>query len=81
MDSNHLDPEIMQLPSEHEELSHLLALLPAKVIRGLFTVDVTLSSLDVSSEYIAVGTNVGVVYLYDRPSKVLSKLNTNVSNL
>ena len=57
------------LPREYEELTHMLASLPSKMIQGLSTADVVLTSIDVTFECIAVGTNVGLVYLYDRTNQ------------
>ena len=69
---------VMNLPQELEELTDLLSTLPTKSVKGLFTKDIFYTALDVTEEYIAVGTSVGTVLLYERNNKTCRKLSTKV---
>ncbi|XP_074662450.1 tectonin beta-propeller repeat-containing protein 2-like [Tubulanus polymorphus] len=65
---------------EFEPLNKLLKILPHRAQKGLFTVEVRYSCIDVCDEYIAVGSNIGVVFLYDRKKETLQRLNTANKN-
>ncbi|KAF2882582.1 hypothetical protein ILUMI_23599 [Ignelater luminosus] len=67
---------------EWAPLTDLFNRLPAKVQNGLFTYDIKLTCVDVLPEFLALGTNFGLVYWYDRKKRDLQKLrceHTNVS--
>lgn len=59
---------------EFAPLTHLLSQIPQHAQRGLSRVDVKLTCLDVIAEYIAIGSNVGVVFLYDRTKNTVTRL-------
>lgn len=59
---------------EWAPLSGLLREVPLTVRRGLFLENVTLTCVDAIPEYIAVGTNIGVVYWYNRESHNVQRL-------
>ncbi|KAL3216248.1 hypothetical protein MRX96_006437 [Rhipicephalus microplus] len=59
---------------EFAPLTHLLSQLPQNAQRGLTRVGVKLTCLDVVAEYIAIGSNVGVVFLYDRTKNTVTRL-------
>lgn len=59
-------------------LSDLFSLLPAKAKSGLFYHDVKLTCVDVLPEFLALGTNLGIVYWYDRKRKNLQRLRCEV---
>lgn len=59
---------------EFAPLTHLLSQLPQHAQRGLSKIDVKLTCLDVIAEYIAIGSNVGVVFLYDRTKNVVTRI-------
>lgn len=63
---------------EHEPLSHLLSILPQKAQKGLSSLPIEYTCIDVTPEYIALGTNVGLVLLYDRLAQSLQRLNCKV---
>ncbi len=63
---------------EHEPLSHLLSSLPLKAQKGLSSIPIEYTCIDVSPEYIALGSTVGVVFLYDRLGQQLQRLNCKV---
>ncbi|XP_078452755.1 tectonin beta-propeller repeat-containing protein 2 isoform X1 [Lampetra planeri] len=67
-------PEAMAL-RECGPLYAVTNALPARVSRGLRSVPLRLSVLDASSEYLALGTNVGQVFLYCRRRHRLQKLD------
>ncbi|XP_034381132.1 tectonin beta-propeller repeat-containing protein 2-like [Cyclopterus lumpus] len=57
------------LPSVLREfcpLYYLLNAIPAKVQRGFRSVLVYLTALDSSSDFLAVGSSIGMLYLYSR---------------
>ena len=63
---------------EHEPLHHLLSILPQKAQKGLSSLPIEYTCIDVSPEYIALGTSVGLVLLYDRLGQSLQRLNCKV---
>lgn len=63
---------------EWAPLSDLLNILPAKAQNGLFTYDICLTCIDVLPEYIALGTNFGLVYWYNRRKNDFQKLRCEV---
>nr|XP_006632369.1 PREDICTED: tectonin beta-propeller repeat-containing protein 2 [Lepisosteus oculatus]XP_015205760.1 PREDICTED: tectonin beta-propeller repeat-containing protein 2 [Lepisosteus oculatus] len=56
-------------------LYYLLNTIPAKVQRGFRSVLVYLTALDASSDYIAVGSSIGMLYLYCRRLNQMNKYN------
>lgn len=66
---------------EWAPLTHLLQQIPLKVQKGLFSQDLSLTCVDVVSEYIALGTNLGLVYWYSRYNGDLQRLRLEVSSI
>lgn len=64
---------------EWEPLTDLLNKLPTKTQR-IFSQDVKLTCIDALPEFLALGTNVGIVYWYDRKGKTLQRLRCEDSN-
>ncbi|XP_036398118.1 tectonin beta-propeller repeat-containing protein 2 [Megalops cyprinoides] len=56
-------------------LYYLLNSIPAKVQKGFRSVVVYLTALDTSSDYIAVGSSIGMLYLYCRRLSQMNKYN------
>ncbi|KAM4625057.1 tectonin beta-propeller repeat-containing protein 2 [Polymixia lowei] len=56
-------------------LYYLLNAIPAKVQKGFRSVVVYLTALDSSSDYIAVGSSIGMLYLYCRRLSQMNKYN------
>ncbi|KAM3870930.1 tectonin beta-propeller repeat-containing protein 2-like [Diretmus argenteus] len=56
-------------------LYYLLNAIPAKVQKGFRSVLVYLTALDSSSDYIAVGSSIGMLYLYCRRLSQMNKYN------
>lgn len=66
---------------EWAPLTGLLQQIPLKAQRGLFTHDLSLTCVDALPEFIAVGTNLGLVYWYNRKKGDLQRLRCEVSLL
>ncbi|KAK0077997.1 hypothetical protein PV325_003188 [Microctonus aethiopoides] len=59
---------------EWSPLTNLLQQIPAKLQNGIFTQDIIFTCIDVLPEFIAIGTNCGIVYWFDRESGDLQRL-------
>ena len=66
---------------EHERLIDLLSSVPTKAQKGLFKQPLTWTCIDATDEYIAVGTDAGLTYLFDRETTKVKKLMCPVSTL
>lgn len=66
------------LLSEWAPLSDLLEKIPTKIQRGLFYIDVNITCLDVLPEFIAIGTDIGISFWYNRLTGDLQKLRSEV---
>lgn len=64
---------------EWAPLSDLFNKLPTKIQIGLFPQDVNMTCVDVLPDFIVIGTNLGIVYWYDRKKKDLQRLRCEVS--
>lgn len=62
-------------------LYYLLNAIPAKVQKGFRSVLVYLTSLDSNNDYIAIGSSIGMLYLYCRRVSQMNKYNLEVSLL
>lgn len=60
-------------------LYHLLNAIPAKVQKGFRSLVVYLTALDTNGDYIAVGSSIGMLYLYCRHLGHMRKYNFEVS--
>ncbi|KAM3959369.1 WD repeat-containing protein CG11141-like [Aphomia sociella] len=54
--------------------SHILNLIPPRIQNGIFSNELCLTCVDAVSEYIALGTNAGLVYWYDRKKGNIQRL-------
>lgn len=59
---------------EWAPLALLLQQIPAKIQTGLFTHNINFTCIDAVSEFIAIGTNYGLVYWFDREKQDLQRL-------
>ncbi|CAK9804582.1 WD repeat-containing protein CG11141 [Anthophora quadrimaculata] len=59
---------------EWAPLTMLLQQIPAKIQNGLFTHNINFTCIDVVPEFIAIGTNHGLVYWFDREKQDLQRL-------
>jgi hypothetical protein len=64
---------------EWAPLTGFLQQIPLKAQRGLFTHNLNLTCVDILPEFIAVGTNLGLVYWYNRKKGDLQRLRCEVS--
>lgn len=81
-DTGTMEPPSQQIfLKEFAPLVHILNQIPQHAQRGLNRVDVKLTCLDVISEYLAIGSNVGVVFLYDRHKNTVERLSCSVSGV
>ncbi|XP_078262140.1 tectonin beta-propeller repeat-containing protein 2 isoform X2 [Rhinoraja longicauda] len=60
---------------EFSPLYYLLNAIPEKVQKGFRNVVVHLTALDANKDFIAVGTNIGMLYLYSRRLNKMTKYN------
>lgn len=66
---------------EFEPLTKILQVLPTKVHKTVYTYEACWTCLDVTKEFVGVGTNVGLVYLIERSTEKLQKINCKVLSL
>lgn len=59
---------------EWAPLALLLQQIPAKIQTGLFTHNINFTCIDAVPEFIAIGTNYGLVYWFDREKQDLQRL-------
>uniref|UniRef100_A0A4W3IVS6 Tectonin beta-propeller repeat containing 2 n=1 Tax=Callorhinchus milii TaxID=7868 RepID=A0A4W3IVS6_CALMI len=60
---------------EFSPLYYLLNAIPKKIQKGFRSILVHLTALDANKDYIAVGTSIGMLYLYCRRLKKMKKYN------
>jgi len=63
---------------EWAPLAVLLQQIPAKIQNGIFTQDISFTCIDALTEFIAIGTNHGLVYWYNREKQDLQRLRCEV---
>lgn len=63
---------------EWAPLTELFNKLPTKITKGLLQKDIKLTCVDVLTEYLVLGTNVGLIYLFDRKTRNLLSLPCEV---
>lgn len=64
---------------EWAPLVDLLSKIPSKPNLNIFSEEVKITCLDVLPEFVALGTNYGMAYWYDRKTKDLKRLRCEVS--
>lgn len=71
--------ETSALLREHAHLTDLLEKIPKKAQRGLMTyVDIVLTCVDANKAFIALGSSVGLVFLYNRARETVDRLRCEV---
>lgn len=71
---------VAPLLKEWNSLINILARIPVKAQKGLSTFDLKLTCIStIAEEILLIGTNVGVVYWYNRKTDVLDRLRCEVS--
>ena len=63
---------------EHGRLTEMLGLFPTQTQKGIFGTRIEYTCIDVIPEYIVVGTDVGIILLYDRVFHQMHKLDCKV---
>lgn len=67
---------------EYDDLANLVKSVPHKEQRGFFSADVSWTCVDFTSDWVAIGTETGWLYLYDRfEESVKHRLTTKLVNL
>lgn len=64
---------------EWAPLSNLLDKIPERLQKNLFYQELSITCVDVIKEFIALGTNLGIVLWYNRSNDTIQKLRTEVS--
>ncbi|XP_033105345.1 tectonin beta-propeller repeat-containing protein 2-like isoform X1 [Anneissia japonica] len=59
---------------EYEPLNYLIELMPKKAQRGLTSLNVDWLSMDVNTDFIAIGVNFGMVFLHNRKDRKMTKI-------
>ncbi|XP_070577021.1 tectonin beta-propeller repeat-containing protein 2-like isoform X2 [Ptychodera flava] len=65
---------------EFQPLSYLHNHLPQKAQRGIQNIDIQHTCIDVNKKFIVLGCNIGLVFLFDRRSRQLTKLRVESGN-
>ncbi|KAJ8308928.1 hypothetical protein KUTeg_013802 [Tegillarca granosa] len=67
----------MKPPKEHGSMGYVLSQIPKKAQKGLLVqCELIMTCLDANQEYIVIGTNIGILFLYDRKRTVMERLRT-----
>ncbi|XP_064621989.1 tectonin beta-propeller repeat-containing protein 2-like [Lineus longissimus] len=82
---DHLDQASFEVDAprqlqEFAPLSYILNRIPTKAQKGFSTIKIELISIDVTKEYIALGSNIGLIFLFDRKKETLQRLNCDAKN-
>lgn len=64
---------------EFTPLLHLLSRIPLKAQKGLTTLPLNFTCVAAAGEFLALGTNVGLIYWFNRTSLRLDRLKTEVA--
>lgn len=63
---------------EWSPLTDVFAKIPLKVQKGFFFVELNVTCIDALDDFLALGTDVGIVYWYNRQNANVQKLRTEV---
>ncbi|XP_018575752.1 WD repeat-containing protein CG11141 [Anoplophora glabripennis] len=66
---------------EWAPLTDLFSKLPSKSQSGIFQQEIKLTCVDVLPEFLALGTNIGIVYWFDRKKKDIQRLRCENPNV
>ena len=67
------------LLQEFEPLTDLLVKVPHSIQKGVLMCDITWTCIDVTDDWVVIGTDVGIVYVYSRPrDTVVHQLTSQV---
>lgn len=65
---------------EWAPLTDLLEKVPARIQKGIFSQNLNITSVAAVPEFIALGTDAGIVFWYNRASGEIQKLRNEVSS-
>lgn len=72
----------LKIPQQHTRLDLLLSQIPKKAQHGLLMqCDLILTCIDANDSYIALGTNIGLTFLYNRNDNSVQRLKSEVSKV
>lgn len=77
MENSDLREQIRNL-REWAPLAEVLNKIPQKVQKGLFFQDLNVTCVDILPEFVALGTDAGIVYWYNRNNGEVQKLRCEV---
>lgn len=80
MENSNLREQIRNL-REWAPQAEVLNKVPQKIQKGLFFQDLNITCVDILPEFLALGTNVGIVYWYNRSNGEVQKLRCEVNRL
>lgn len=66
---------------EWAPLTDVFDRIPTSINRGFFPADVNITSVDAAEEFLALGSDVGIVFWYNRYSGQIQKLKSEVSEV
>lgn len=66
------------VPKEFSSVDHCFSGIPLQVRRGLSIIDIQFTCIDVVEQFVAVGTNIGVVYWCNRKTNKVERLRAEV---
>ncbi|XP_076442661.1 tectonin beta-propeller repeat-containing protein 2-like [Babylonia areolata] len=73
--------EVSKVPREHGRLDVLLSQIPKKAQHGLLMqCDLILTCIDANQQFIALGTNIGLTFLYNRQDHSMQRLRSETSS-
>lgn len=76
-----MEASVVRALREWSPLTDVFAKVPLKVQKGFFFVDLNVTCIDALDEYLALGTDAGIVYWYNRQNGNVQKLRTEVNRL
>lgn len=63
---------------EWAPLTDVLDRIPTRINRGLFPADLSITCIDAIEEFLALGTDAGIVFWYNRQTGQIQKLRPEV---
>lgn len=76
MDSDDLDLSNLR---EWQPINDVFQKIPPKIQKGFFFQELHITCIDALPEFLALGTNVGIIFWYNRRNGNVQKLRTEVS--
>lgn len=75
MESDEFD---LQNLREWQPIDDVFAKIPPKIQKGFFAQELSITCVDILPEYLALGSDVGIVFWYNRQNGNVQKLRTEV---